>query len=328
MLASMLQSLPQVLIDGLALGAIYAVVALGYTMVYGILELINFAHGEIFMTGAFVGTAVLFIFQAFGWMQGVPSWLFYILIIVVAMLITGALGVGIERVAYRPLRKAPKLISLISAFGVSFVLQDVIRFIAELKTGNFVVSTPTLFSERFNLELSSISSVFADATIKANTVFILIVAVLLMAGLDLFVNHTKWGVAMRAVAQDRETASLMSINVNKVIVLTFFIGSALGGSTGVLFAQQYGTIDPYIGFILGMKAFTAAVLGGIGNIRGAMFGGLVIGMLEMFASSNLGLMTSGNFGAEYKDVFAFMILIVVLIFKPEGLFGRAVKEKV
>ena len=133
---------------------------------------------------------------------------------------------------------------------------------------------------------------------------------------------------MRAVAQDREAASLMSINVNKVIVLTFFIGSALGGATGVLFAQQYGTIDPYIGFILGMKAFTAAVLGGIGNIRGAIFGGLIIGILEMFASSNLGALTGGSFGAEYKDVFAFAILIMVLIFKPEGLLGKAVKEKV
>ncbi|MFB5674157.1 branched-chain amino acid ABC transporter permease [Paenibacillus terreus] len=327
MFATLLQSLPQVLIDGLALGAIYAVVALGYTMVYGILELINFAHGEIFMTGAFAGTAVLFLFQSLGLLGGLPAWLSYVLIIFVAMMVTGALGVGIERVAYRPLRKAPKLISLISAFGVSFVLQDLIRFIAELKTGNYIVSTPSLFEGRIDLPLSTVSG-FADTSIKTNTIFILIIAVLLMVGLDLFVNRTKWGVAMRAVAQDRETASLMSINVNKVIVLTFFIGSALGGSTGVLFAQQYGTIDPYIGFILGMKAFTAAVLGGIGNIRGAMFGGIVIGVLEMFASANLGLLTNGNFGAEYKDVFAFMILIIVLIFKPEGLFGKAVKEKV
>lgn len=328
MFSSILQTLPQALIDGLALGAIYAVVALGYTMVYGILELINFAHGEIFMTGAFVGTAVLFGFQGAGWLTGMPAWLSYLLIILIAMLVTGALGVGIERVAYRPLRKAPKLILLISAFGVSFVLQDVIRFIAELKTGNYIISTPQLFDQRYQLPLSSISSWFTDASVKANTLFIFVIAILLMIGLDIFVNRTKWGGAMRAVAQDRETASLMSINVNKVIVLTFFIGSALGGSTGVLFAQQYGTIDPYIGFILGLKAFTAAVLGGIGNIRGAMFGGIVLGVLEMFASSNLGILTGGNFGAEYKDVFAFMILIIVLIFKPEGIFGKAIKEKV
>ncbi|MDO7907113.1 branched-chain amino acid ABC transporter permease [Paenibacillus sp. JX-17] len=328
MLSSILQTLPQVLIDGLALGAIYAVVALGYTMVYGILELINFAHGEIFMTGAFIGTSVLFLSQQMGWGGAMPAWLLYPIIILAAMMFTGLLGVGIERAAYRPLRKAPKLISLIAAFGVSFVLQDVVRFITELKTGNYIINSSSLYSERITVPTSSISGAFGDASLKMNTVIILLITVLLMVGLDLFVNRTKWGVAMRAVAQDRETASLMSINVNKVIMLTFFIGSALGGATGVLFAQQYGTIDPYIGFILGLKAFTAAVLGGIGNIRGAMFGGLVIGLLEMFASSNLGLLTNGNFGAEYKDVFAFLILIVVLIFKPEGLFGKALKEKV
>jgi branched-chain amino acid transport system permease protein len=246
----------------------------------------------------------------------------------IAMLFTGIMGVGIERIAYRPLRNAPKIISLISAIGVSFVLQDIVRFIAELSTGNYLVSGISLYNQNFKINTSSLGSWFNDASLKFNTVIIIGVGILLMIGLDLFVNRTKWGVAMRAVAQDRETASLMSINVNKVIVLTFFIGSALGGATGVLFAQQYGTIDPYIGYILGLKAFTAALLGGIGNIRGAMFGGLIIGLLEMFASANLGLLTNGSFGAEYKDVFSFMILIIVLIFKPEGLFGKAVKEKV
>ncbi len=149
-----------------------------------------------------------------------------------------------------------------------------------------------------------------------------------MIGLEVFVNRTKWGMAMRAIAQDPDTASLMSINVNKFISLTFFIGSALGGATGVLFALHYGTIDPYIGFILGLKAFTAAVLGGIGNIRGAMFGGLMLGILEMFAAANLSTITGDVLGAEYKDVFAFAILILVLIFKPEVLFGKAVTEKV
>jgi branched-chain amino acid transport system permease protein len=257
-----------------------------------------------------------------------PGWVAYLLILVIAMLFTGIMGVGIERIAYRPLRKSPKLISLISAIGVSFVLQDLVRFISELLTGNYIVNGKTLYNQKFNFNTSAIWSWLGDASVKINTLIIIAVAILLMIGLDLFVNRTKWGVAMRAVAQDRETASLMSINVNKVIVLTFFIGSALGGATGVLFAQQYGTIDPFIGYILGLKAFTAAVLGGIGNIRGAMFGGLVIGLLEMFASANLGILTNNNFGAEYKDVICFMILIIVLIFKPEGLFGRAVKEKV
>ncbi|MEG6591183.1 branched-chain amino acid ABC transporter permease [Paenibacillus barengoltzii] len=323
-----LQTLPQVLVDGLTLGAVYAVVAIGYTMVYGILEFINFAHGEIFMTGAFVGTAALLTMNSAGWLGGLPAAFTYFLILAMAMLSTGLLGIGIERVAYRPLRRAPKLISLISAIGVSFLLQDIARFIADLRTGNFIVTGISLYGENLKLGASSLWSGFDDAFLKTNTIIVVAVAVLLMAGLDFFVNRTKWGTAMRAVAQDRETASLMSINVNKVIALTFFIGSALGGGTGVLFAQQYGTIDPYIGFILGMKAFTAAVLGGIGNIRGAMFGGLFIGVLEMFSSANLSVITGGALGGEYKDVVAFLILIAVLIFKPEGLFGKAVKEKV
>ena len=325
---TILQTLPQVLVDGLTLGAVYAVVAIGYTMVYGILEFINFAHGEIFMTGAFVGTAALLGMSSAGWLGGLPAGLAYFLILAAAMVFTGVMGIGIERVAYRPLRNAPKLISLISAIGVSFLLQDIVRFIADVRTGNFVVTGISLYGDNLKLGASSLWGGFNDAFLKTNTIIVVAVAVVLMIGLDLFVNRTKWGKAMRAVAQDRETAALMSINVNKVIALTFFIGSALGGGTGVLFAQQYGTIDPYIGFILGMKAFTAAVLGGIGNIRGAMFGGLFIGVLEMFSSANLSVITGRTLGGEYKDVVAFLILIAVLIFKPEGLFGRALKEKV
>ncbi|KFM95451.1 branched-chain amino acid ABC transporter permease [Paenibacillus macerans] len=325
---TILQTLPQVLVDGLTLGAVYAVVAIGYTMVYGILEFINFAHGEIFMTGAFVGTAALLGMSSAGWLGALPGGLAYFLILAAAMVFTGVMGIGIERVAYRPLRNAPKLISLISAIGVSFLLQDIVRFIADVRTGNFVVTGISLYGDNLKLGASSLWGGFNDAFLKTNTIIVVAVAVVLMIGLDLFVNRTKWGKAMRAVAQDRETAALMSINVNKVIALTFFIGSALGGGTGVLFAQQYGTIDPYIGFILGMKAFTAAVLGGIGNIRGAMFGGLFIGVLEMFSSANLSVITGGTLGGEYKDVVAFLILIAVLIFKPEGLFGRALKEKV
>lgn len=328
MLAEILQSLPQVLVDGLALGAIYAVIALGYTMVYGILELINFAHGEIFMTGAFIGVAMLILMTGMGWLAAMPAILALILVLIVTSILTGFMGVGIERMAYRPLRNSPKLITLISAIGVSFLLQDLVRFITEYKRGNYILTGPSMFNEQFSIKFSSISSSFSDAFFKTSTLILVVAVVIMMVGLDFFVNKTKWGMAMRAVAQDRETASLMSINVNKVISLTFFIGSALGGATGVLFAVQYGTIDPYIGFILGLKAFTAAVLGGIGNIRGAMAGGLMLGLLEMFAAANLQLLTGGIFGAEYKDVFAFAILIVVLIFKPEGLFGKAVTEKV
>ncbi|KAB2337302.1 branched-chain amino acid ABC transporter permease [Cytobacillus depressus] len=328
MLNEMIQTIPQVLIDGLTLGAVYAVIALGYTMVYGILELINFAHGEIFMTGAFIGTAILIVLTGIGWVSAVPAIVMLITVLLLTAILTGLIGMGIERVAYRPLRKAPRLIPLITAIGISFLLQDIVRFIAELKKGNFIVTGPSLFTNQLSIKASSISSIFNDASIKTSFVIVLVTAVIMMIGLDFFVNRTKWGMAMRAVAQDRETASLMSINVNKVISITFFIGSALGGATGVLFAVQYGTIDPYIGFILGLKAFTAAVLGGIGNIRGAMLGGLLLGVMEMFASANLTLLTGGIFGAEYKDVFAFAILIIVLLFKPEGLLGKPQLEKV
>jgi branched-chain amino acid transport system permease protein len=328
MLQEMLQSLPQVLIDGLTLGTVYAVIALGYTMVYGILQLINFAHGEIFMTGAFIGTAFLLLFTSIGWISAIPPIIMLIFVLIITAVLTGLLGMGIERVAYRPLRNAPRLIPLITAIGISFVLQDIVRFIAELTKGNYIVTGPTLFTEQIKIKASSISSVFNDASFKTSFLIVLVTAVILMVSLDYFVNKTKWGTAMRAVALDRDTSSLMSINVNKVISITFFVGSALGGATGVLFAVQYGTIDPYIGFILGLKAFTAAVLGGIGNIRGAMLGGILLGLMEMFASANLSLLTGGVFGAEYKDVFAFSILILVLIFKPEGLLGKPMAEKV
>lgn len=328
MLLEMLQSLPQVLIDGLALGAVYAVVALGYTMVYGILQLINFAHGEIFMTGAFIGTAFFILLMGMSWISSVPQIIVLIFVLVITACLTGLLGMGIERVAYRPLRNAPRLIPLITAIGISFILQDVIRFIAELSSGNYIVTGPSLFRDQITIKASSLWNIFNDASFKTSFLIVLATAIILMVSLDYFINKTKWGTAMRAVALDRDTASLMSINVNKMISLTFFIGSALGGATGVLFAVQYGTIDPFIGFILGMKAFIAAVLGGIGNIRGAMLGGILLGLLEMFAAANLSLLTGGILGAEYKDVFAFSILILVLIFKPEGLLGKPVAEKV
>jgi branched-chain amino acid transport system permease protein len=328
MLNEIIQTIPQVLIDGLTLGTVYAVIALGYTMVYGILELINFAHGEIFMTGAFIGTALLIFMTGTGWGSALPAIVMLIIVLIITAFLTGFLGMGIERLAYRPLRNAPRLIPLITAIGISFLLQDIVRFIAELTKGNYIVTGPSLFTEQVLIKTSSISSIFNDASIKTSFIIVLVTAVIMMVALDIFVNRTRWGMAMRAVAQDRETASLMTVNVNKVISITFFVGSALGGATGVLFAVQYGTIDPYIGFILGLKAFTAAVLGGIGNIRGAMLGGLLLGVLEMFASANLTLLTGGVFGAEYKDVFAFAILIIVLLFKPEGLLGKPVTEKV
>ncbi len=311
--------LPQVLIDGLTLGFLYAVVAIGYTMVYGILELINFAHGEIFMVGAFVGTETLLLLQYFGILDGLNPFVALLLALLVASLFSGGLGITIERIAYRPLRSSPRLIVLISAIGVSFLLQDVVRFTEGMTRNAFYLTTPQLFSGRIEV---------AGLVLPIKSIIVISAALLMMVTLTYFVQSTKWGIAMRAVAQDKSTSSLMSINVNKVIAITFFIGSSLGGATGVLYAQQYGVIDPYVGFLIGLKAFTAAVLGGIGNIQGAMVGGVLLGLLESLGAAYMGPLTGDAITAEYKDVFAFSILIIVLLFKPEGLLGKAVKEKV
>ncbi|WP_243156369.1 branched-chain amino acid ABC transporter permease [Clostridium sp. C8-1-8] len=317
---SMLKMIPQLLVDGLTLGLVYAIVALGYTMVYGILEFINFAHSEIFMVGAFAGTEVLLFAQSAGILGSIPAPLALIIALLIAMLISGTLGVFIERVAYKPIRNAPKLIPFISAIGVSFFLQDFVRLIEGLARNAFYLTTPTIFSS--NIKISN------GLNIPVKVFYIAIIAVAIMVGLNLFISKTKWGKAMRAVAQDQSTSSLMSINVDKVISLTFLIGAALGGAAGTMFAVQYSLVDPYIGFILGMKAFTAAVLGGIGNIPGAMLGGVLLGVIETFASASLGALTHGVLGAEYKDIFAFVILIILLLFKPGGLLGQTVGEKV
>lgn len=316
----MLQMIPQLLIDGLTLGFVYAIVALGYTMVYGILEFINFAHSEIFMVGAFAGTEALLFLQSAGLLGTIPAPLALVLALLIAMLTSGTLGVIIERVAYKPIRNAPKLIPFISAIGVSFFLQDFVRLVEGLFRNAFYLTPPTLFKS--SIKISS------NMTLPVKVIYIILIAVLIMFALNMFISNTKWGKAMRAVAQDQSTSSLMSINVDKVISLTFLIGAALGGAAGAMFAVQYSLVNPYIGFILGMKAFTAAVLGGIGNIPGAMLGGVLLGVLETFGSASLGALTNGVLGAEYKDIFAFVILIILLLFKPGGLLGQTVREKV
>ncbi len=312
---------PQVLLDGLILGFMYALIALGYTMVYGVLEFINFAHSEIFVVGAFVGVEVLLTFKALGLLEVLSPFLVLIVVLLVGMLASGLLAVTVERVAYRPLRGAPRLIPLISAIGVSFFLQDAVRLFESIWRNAFNLVYPTM--DTLNLRFNLTETI--DVSVKS--LVVIVASLLMLWGLHALVNRTKIGKAIRAVAEDQSTASLMGINVNRMISLTFLIGGAMGGAAGVLFGVQYSLVNPYTGFIPGLKAFTAAVLGGIGNIPGAMLGGLVLGLLEAFAASYLSLLTGGAFGAEYKDIFAFSILILILIFRPKGLLGEVVRER-
>jgi branched-chain amino acid transport system permease protein len=312
---------PQVLLDGLTLGFMYALIALGYTMVYGVLEFINFAHSEIFVTGAFVGVEILLGLKGAGLLDSLPWIVVLIVILAAGMAISGGLAVLIERVAYRPLRSAPRLIPLISAIGVSFFLQDAIRLVESIWRNAFNLVYPSMEPLNRRFELTET----VDVSVKS--LVVIVAALLMLWALHVLVNRTKIGTAIRAVAEDQAAASLMGINVNRIISLTFLIGGAMGGAAGVLFGVQYGLINPYTGFIPGLKAFTAAVLGGIGNIPGAMIGGLVLGLLEAFAGSYLSLLTGGAFGAEYKDIFAFSILILILIFRPKGLLGEIVRER-
>ncbi len=313
--------LPQVVLDGLILGFMYALIALGYTMVYGVLEFINFAHSEIFIAGAFVGVEIMLGLKHGGALDALPWPLILVLVLLAGMTASALLAVTIERVAYRPLRHAPRLIPLISAIGVSFFLQDVIRLVESVWRNAFNLVYPTIDALNVRFELT------ATVDVSVKSLVVIAAALAMLLALHLVVNRTKIGTAIRAVAEDQGAASLMGINVNRMISLTFLIGGAMGGAAGVLFGVQYGLINPYTGFIPGLKAFTAAVLGGIGNIPGAMVGGLVLGLLEAFAASYLSLLTGGAFGAEYKDIFAFSVLILILIFRPKGLLGEVVRER-
>ncbi len=313
--------LPQVLLDGIILGFMYALIALGYTMVYGVLEFINFAHSEIFIFGAFVGVEILLSLKGAGFLDALPWPLVLLLVLIAGVAASATLAVAVERIAYRPLRGAPRLIPLISAIGVSFFLQDLIRLVESIWRNAFNLVYPTIDALNVRFELT------ATLDVSVKSLVVIAAALLMLWVLHALVNRTKVGTAIRAVAEDQAAASLMGINVNRMISLTFLIGGAMGGAAGVLFGVQYGLINPYTGFIPGLKAFTAAVLGGIGNIPGAMIGGLVLGLLEAFAASYLSLLTGGAFGAEYKDIFAFSVLILILIFRPKGLLGEIVRER-
>ncbi len=301
----------QQLINGLTLGSIYALVALGYTMVYGILGLINFAHGEVVMIGALSSLTFVRLLEN----SGLPGPLVLLVGLLLAALVCMTLGFTIERVAYRPLRNAPRLAPLITAIGVSIVLQQ----LAMLVWGRSYHPVPAL--------LPTGRHEFLGASFTNVQVVIVVVAALTMAGLMLLVNRTRMGRAMRATAENPAIAGLMGVDANRVISLTFVIGSGLAALAGVLVSANYGIAHYHMGFILGLKAFTAAVLGGIGNLGGAMVGGVLLGVIEALGAGYIGDITGGVLGSHYQDVFAFFVLIVVLIFRPSGLMGEKVAER-
>lgn len=297
----------QQLINGLTLGAVYALIALGYTMVYGILELINFAHGEIYMLGAYMTIITLSLLTVTG-LTSKSLILSLLIVFVVAMIYCGAYGLTLERIAYRPLRHAPRLSPLISAIGMSIFLQ------------NYVMLTQGSADRIFPHILPRGGLSLGGATITYLQIFIMITSMFLMIALQTFIRKTKLGKAMRATAQDKRMASLVGIDIDVVIMFTFIIGSVLTAFAGVMVAMYYGLINFYMGYVAGIKAFTAAVLGGIGNIQGAVLGGFLLGILESLGAAYI--------SSEYKDAFAFVMLILILIFKPTGLVGERVPEKV
>ncbi|MCE2979780.1 MAG: branched-chain amino acid ABC transporter permease [Betaproteobacteria bacterium] len=302
----------QQLINGIVLGSIYALVALGYTMVYGILGLINFAHGEVVMIGAMVAISVI---VAIGTGSGLPASAVVIAGIAVAIPACMLLGALLERVAYRPLRDAPRLTALITAIGMSIVLQNV----AMIVWGRQYISFPPLLPNEPHALLG--------ATVTGTQVLIVALTVVLMSALLLLVHRTRLGRAMRATSQSPALAGLMGVNVDRIIMFTFMIGSALAAVAGVMIAGYYGQAHYHMGFMLGLKAFTAAVLGGIGNVSGAMLGGLALGVIESLGAGYIGALTGGFLGSHYQDVFAFAVLILVLVFRPSGLLGERVAER-
>jgi branched-chain amino acid transport system permease protein len=305
----------QQIINGLVLGSIYALIALGYTMVYGVLGIINFAHGEVLMIGAMVSLSLLRLIL--GLTSGLPGWLTLLIVLPVTMAVCAGLSYWIERIAYRPLRSAPRLAPLISAIGMSILLQTVAMLIWSRNPMTYpqlLPSTP--------IELGS-----TGATITGKEIVIILVAFAVMCGLLFLVEKTKLGRAMRATAEQTQIASLMGVNPNRVISITFMLGGALAGLAGVMIASNYGNVHFYMGFIPGLKAFTAAVLGGIGNLQGAMLGGLLLGLIESLGAGYIGELTGGVFGSNYQDIFAFLVLILVLVLRPTGLLGEKVSDR-
>lgn len=303
----------QQILNGLVVGSIYALIALGYTMVYGIMQLINFAHGEVVMIGAMVAITCINFLVSHN--VNLPGPLLLAVGLGMAIPVTMLLGYLIERVAYRPLRKAPRLAPLITALGVSIVLQQLAMLIWGRNYRPFPAILPTTILE------------FGGASITTLQIAIIVMAIVIMAGLFFLIERSRLGRAMRATAQSPDVARLMGVNVNNIISMTFMIGSALGAIAGVMIAANYDQAHAYMGFMIGLKAFTAAVLGGIGNLGGAVLGGILLGIIESIGSGYLGDLTGGFLGSQYKDIFAFLVLILVLVFRPSGLLGERVAER-
>ena len=301
----------QQLINGLVLGSIYALVALGYTMVYGILGLINFAHGDIVMVGALVALTVVGLLSG----SGLPPIVILLIALGAATMVCVAIGVTVERVAYRPLRRAPRLAPLITAIGVSILIQ----YSAALVWGKQYIAMPALITPT---QISVGGAQFTDLQ-----AYIFLLACGVMAALLWFIKSSRIGRAMRATEQNADIASLMGVDTNRIVAFTFVLGSAVGALAGVMVVLYYGLGHYFMGFMLGLKAFTAAVLGGIGNVAGAMLGGLLLGIIESMAAGYIGDWTGGLLGSNYRDVFAFLVLVLVLVLKPSGLMGQRVSER-
>jgi branched-chain amino acid transport system permease protein len=296
----------QQLINGLVLGSIYALVALGYTMVYGILGLINFAHGDVTMIGALVSATLIQLLHA----AGLPVPVSLLLAGGGAVVVCASLGFSIERIAYRPLRNAPRLAPLITAIGVSILIQ----YSAALIWGKQYIALPAIITPP--------SIEFAGAQINHLQIAIVILAACIMGGLIWFIHHSRMGRAMRATEQNPAVASLMGVDTHAVIAMTFLLGSAIGAIAGLMVILYYGIGHYFMGFMLGLKAFTAAVLGGIGNVGGAVIGGLLLGIIESLAAGYIEQLSGGLFGSNYRDIFAFLVLILVLLLRPQGLLGQ------
>lgn len=306
-----MDTLIQQIINGLVLGSMYALVALGYTMVYGIINLINFAHGEILMVGALTSWTVVTVLRD----AGLPGWLLLLLSLLAAIVVCAALNFAVEKIAYRPLRNAPRLAPLITAMGMSLLLQTLAMIIWKPNYKPYPILLPSAPFE------------IGGAVINTTQILILVVTALTLGGLMFLVSKTRLGRAMRATAENPRVAGLMGVRPDTVISATFVIGAALAALAGVMYAANYGSVQHTMGFLPGLKAFTAAVFGGIGNLPGAMLGGVLLGLIESIGAGYIGTLTGGVLGSHYQDIFAFIVLILVLTLRPQGLLGERVADR-